>query len=438
MRSVESSQKIVDIDLLNQIDQTFRAIPEVDNILYPIQELSRLIESAGVPIDDMLGANDGLNILLIGLCEFTEICYFTLRVFLVLISTHSNSVFPFIAENVERFIPLIRSPDLQKFVITILMLTIDAIPDMTQYVVIERNLIVKISELANEIGAPKYIQILLTLIIELLRRIDLSQIPPELIVVIQDKLRPLILKKFSFSEEQNSLFTKEIIIPLLRLYDMYLFYWPEECDSFFTNDILNEVEYLVFHPFQFDRNVYKEVLRVLNRMLLVMKDNFFDPKSIIEYLCDHRNELKSVKLEILFLLSNFSFFPNFSEIFFELNTIPSLYIESSSYSLSEKENAFIIILNLLANFPKEVKEMFEDKFKDYLDDAFDLLQAAKDSTFTYFFIKTFRELYDNDNAIVNIIDQEAAVESLQSLLEKDEKPETIEAAQEMLSFVFGC
>ena len=441
MENIEPTK--TDISIYNEIESVFQELPNSENVLLSLQRLYKLLECVKEPIDELVKSNDGYNIIMeCGLCPLTNVCYYTLKVFLKFISLKTYSVLEFLARNISRFLPLIRSPDLHIQIITILIFVIDEMPQLTDFLVIEKRLVVQIAEFINLINTPKSIGILLILIDELLKRTNIKMISQEMFNDMESILKTILLNKFTKldqtqgEKERCNFFTKDMIIPLLRVYDLCLKLWPENNNDFLSEDIINKILFLTFHPYIFGNSSgYSDILRVWNRILLIMQDRFVEPKLLIEFLLNNLDYFKSLKLDVLFLLSNFAFYQQFDGIFFELNAIKIIREKNSVFSIAEKENATIIILNLMNNYPEFSIKYLKDDLENFINDSFDLMQATKEPGYPCLFISIVWKIYDINPEIKNLIDTDSAIETLEDLTMRNDSA-TANAAREMLNIFF--
>lgn len=432
-----------DAAIYSEIARVFWEMPNSENVLLSLQRLYELLECVKEPIDELVNSNDGFNIILeCGLCPLTNVCYYTLKVFLKFIQLKTKSVLEFLARNITRILPLIRSPDLHVQVITILIFIIDMMPEMTDFLVSEKRLVIEIAEFVNLINTPKSIGILLVLIDELLKRTNIEKLDEELFYDMEKVLKTVLLNKFARlvhqqdEKEKFNFLTKDVVVPLLRIYDLCLKLWPTNNADFLTEEFINKFLFMTFHPFLFGNGSgYSDVLRVWNRILFLMKEDFVEPKLLIEFFLVNLDLFKSLKLDVLFLLSNFAFFQQFDSIFFELGAIEIIRGKNSAFSIVEKENATILLLNLMNNYPERTIRCFKDDLENFLNDSFDLMLATKEPEYPCLYMTILWKICDLNPEIKTLIDTESAIETLEELTMKNDTA-VVNAAREMLSFFF--
>jgi hypothetical protein len=262
--------------------------------------------------------------------------------------------------------------------LTMLLLSIDCHSDFADLLATETKLLSDLIDLSATIFDPVLAGSVLTMVCELLRRIDISKFAKTQFHLLMSDLRwivnryldPKLPKKFNGCN---------ILVPVLRIEDAMI----AACDEFPSENMLLRLMDFIAN-WKVSTILYCESLRVWNRLFVQHRDRMAEMEVSIEVVCLLIGQLGIggiPRLHVLFVLSNALVLPQLSELMVQNDFIEAMFVDCEGLSCVEKENFLILVFHVLTCHPIALLEVFPS-FADFLEFAFDFIESERTASVT--------------------------------------------------------
>lgn len=402
----------------------------------------------------------------------------------------TENTFPIVDPKSDNGIPnpffeLLKNPNLSPRIIAIIFFSIDSSPQIVENLVLKNNIIARLAYVTRYFkkfgyNFPKFIDPLTTLInilfsfisidktieikesgkVEVVyKNIIISYEDQEISFPVEEREQEVIIKMIIQLQKLINRIPKEVkgklyaevyastLSPLLDILSKYL-----ECFATKANiyDIMKKVEDILFSffmtPLNYDQSgkIFNQVLTIYDKILRIDPSFFISSEKykfkIAQKLFEHVVEYKEQRLEILFFLSNFVKFDEEAQ-----NIISQKWITNyefldilNDFNYYEKENAYIVLLNLILKDPVKVyEEVSEENFYEIIYESADLSLSATNDYFIRMFLYVLQFLLDNFGKLLENIDTENIVDCLNMLEEDDQKQDVVHLAKTLKEQYFN-
>jgi hypothetical protein len=292
-----------------------------------------------------------------------------------------------------------------------LLLSIDCHSDFAELLTTETKLLSDVIVLSTTISDPVLAASVLTMVCELLLRIDISKSAETQFHLLVSDLR-CIVSRYLDPELPKQFNDCNVLLPVLRIEDAMI----AACDEFPSGNLLLRLMDFI-RDWKMSRVLYCEALRVWNRLFVRHADRMAELQVSIELVCLLIGQLSVggiPRLQALFVLSNALVIPQLSEVMIQNGLIEEMFADCEGLPCAEKENFLICVFHVATCHPTELLEVFPS-FAAFLELAFDFIESERTAGITMNMLVGLLEMVCADPETKHVIDFERTTQILTRL-----------------------